>query len=392
MSESRMSVGSLASLRKIAQDESKKRESDLTCDAGVQELRENPHNLQQGETPGRGVADMQAHLDNLHAGGLTVGQCIDLFLTDLKQRVECGDLSWRTLKWRRESFAHIPADLRSRPIEAVRKPEIKAWHRTLAMRRGGRDQHQLTGAADAALKAVSALWAWVDDEQLAIVSPCITRRIRRLHEVQGARALDGLELETWRRALDIHEHARTLRVRMLEPGQRKARPYNPTVALRLLDLTGARSSEIRELRIEDIKIGPGRPRLELSKTKTGMGRTRPLSAAAVEVIQQQLARLGQPTAGFLFPSATTKQGCMSDSCLERCYIRVAKIAEIEGTSRHSLRKSMVSEAMARGFSSTGTAGVAGHSEKVSFDIYRKCLPGESFDVVEAHAKRTKGAA
>ena len=342
----------------------------------------------------RPAVDMQSHLDHLHASDPTLGECIDQFLADLALRVDIKKASWRTLVAYQCHLKHVTPTLRARPVGAVRRVELRAWHKALAERRGqhGRRQGQrLTAAADNILKTLRSVFTWVIDEEIAEIDIPPTHRIKSLHEAGGARALGDDELEAWRDALEVHQHYRTLSVRGLRAGHRRlVRAFNPTVALRLLDLTGARSSEIRELRIEDINFG--RRLLLLGRTKTGEGRARPLSEAALSEIRIHLVRLGNPSEGWLFPSQIAKGGCMSDACLTRCFDRVALVAGIKGASRHSLRHTMVTRGFEAGFTSTGTSGAAGHAKEMSFAGYRHAVPRESFDVVEAHSRRSRRAA
>jgi integrase len=354
---------------------------------------EHRREIRGGEQADRKVvADMLIHLDHLHVASPTLDACIHSYFEDFAARVHIGDAATTTLKTYRSYSQHIPLEMRSRPATAVRRADVKVWHRALAARVGA-DGHKLTAAADNALKVLSCVYAWlIDEEELPGLESSPTTRVKRVHREVGGRALEDDELEEWRDAVDIHEHARTLRVRGLKMGHpRLCAAFSPTVALRLLDLTGARSSEVRTLRVEDLRF-TGRPRFTLRTTKTGEGKARALSSAAVAELRRHLARLDHPTAGWLFPSARRPGSPISDSCLTKAFNRVAAIAAIEGASRHSLRHTMITRGFRLGFGSSAAAGAAGNKKEEAFTTYRHDIPEESYGLLEAHARRTRRAA
>lgn len=332
---------------------------------------------------------MLTHIDHQpqHASSPTLEECIAAYFVDFAARVSIGDASDTTLRAYRSAAQHIPAEMRLRPVTAIRRADVKQWHRGLAGR-VARDGHRLTAAADHALKALACVYNWLLNEQELPgleLSPVLG--VKRVHRPIGGRALDDRELADWRAAVDVHEYHRTLRVRGLRMGHPKlGAAYSPTVALRLLDLTGARSSEIRTLRVEDLELDRLRPQFKLRATKSGEGRVRPLSGPAVAEIQRHLARLGQPTTGWLFPSTRCPGLPISDSCLARCFEQVADVADVRGTSRHSLRHTMITRGFLLGFTSTDAAGAAGHKKEMAFTDYRHGIPGGSYALLEAHAQ------
>lgn len=335
---------------------------------------------------------MLTHIDHQHASSPTLDACLSAFLDDFAARIRIGDACESTLKKYRNNSKHITAELRARPVTAIRRADVRTWHRALAARTCPRDGHRLTSAADGALKVLACVYSFlIDQEELPGLDASPTSRVKRLHKAGKKRSLGDEELAEWRFALDIHEQFRTRRVVGLRMGHpRKVTTFSPTVALRLLDLTGARSSEIRTLRIEDLQLP--RKQFTLRSTKTGEGNTRPLSTAAIAEIRRHLARMGNPSQGWLFPSTRKPGHPISDMCMERCFDRVMEVAGIPNATRHTLRHTLISRGFAAGFSATATSGVAGHSELMSFDDYRDVIPGESWDLVEAHAVTPRRAA
>lgn len=332
---------------------------------------------------------MGAHLDSRHHDSPTLGYCVERYLADIAEQVALKRRPHTTWLTYSSQARLITEDLRARPITAIRRSDVKEWHRELGRRRGP-DGRLLTGAADHALKTLRSVFRFADFEELADIPSMPTRGIRDLHRSRGARALAPSELEAWRNALDVHEHCRTRRVRGLRMGHpRLVAAYVPTAVLRLLDLTGARIKEIRTLRVENIHL-----ELELmmlDSTKTDEGHARPLSQAAISHIRQHLARLGNPTSGWMFPGRS-REGCIGDSQVTRVFRSVCKVAELEGATRRSLRSTLVTNSYRRRKSSAAIAAVCGHTKEMAFERYRQALPGDAWDVAEDHARRHGRAA
>lgn len=377
--------------RETARNTVKPPPCDITADASEQSEHSasdpDESSPQRLHLHGR-LLSMQAHLDAL-ANTPTVGECLHLFFADATGRIAIGDLCESTCKNYRSFAQHITEEMRATPIGALRRPAVKAWHRALAMRCHPTTGRRLTSAADNALRFLSILFTWAEDELDLKLDGSPTARVKRVHKTRGARALGDEELGEYRKALAAHEHARGLRVRTLRNGHPLLiAAYGPTVALRLLDLTGCRPSEIRTLRVEHVSLD--RRMLLLDHTKTDEGAGRPLSEAACEVLRQHLVRLGNPTTGWLFPSRRKPGKCISAGGLTDVHKIVCRIAGIVVT-QYGMRHTMVSRGFAKGFTSTAASGAAGHSREKSFNTYRHVVPQESFDLVEAHA-RTPGRA
>lgn len=331
---------------------------------------------------------MQTHLDARHSDDPTLGTCIGLYFTDLERRVSIRRAKISTLLTYRSGARLISDELLARPITAIRRREIRAWHMGLAESRRGRDGRPLTGAADSALGALASIFHWAITTDVADLQANPCHGIQTLHVTKSARALTDEELERWRNALDVHEHFRTLKVRGLRDGHSRMREWSPTAVLRLLDLTGARATEIRTLRVEHIDFE--RKVILLDGSKTDMGLARPLSDAACEALRRQIARIGKPASGLVFPGKAGK--VISDAAVVRCFEQVCKVAGIEGACRHSLRHTMVTRGFNAGRSSTGIGAAAGHSKEMAWGTYRHALPPEAWAVVEGHARRNGRAA
>lgn len=333
---------------------------------------------------------MSHHLDRYHNDSPTLAHCVALYLDSVAADVALGQRPQSTLATYRSQARLITPELLARPITAIRRADVKAWHNTLG-KRTGKNGRRLTGAADHALKVLRSVYRFADFEELAVLPVYPTRGIKALHRSRGARALTETELTLWREALDVHEHWRARRVRGLRMGHPKlVAAYVPTVALRLLDLMGARITEVRTLRVEHLHLALRL--VMLDNTKTDEGHARPLSEAAARCIHQHLARLGNPTSGWLFPGRDPSQ-CISDTHITYVFQQVCNVAGISGAVRRSLRTTLVTHGFRRRQTSAAIAATVGHTKEMSFERYRQALPGETWDVVEAHAQtRKRGAA
>ena len=130
-------------------------------------------------------------------------------------------------------------------------------------------------------------------------------------------------------------------------------PVHAAGALRLLMLTGCRSSEILNLRWEDVDLEAGEIRLTDSKTGP---RTVPLSPAAVRV----LAGLPRP-AGNPWVIAGREPGTRL-SYMAHYWYRVRERAGLDGVRIHDLRHSFASRALALGESLSMIGKLLGHTK------------------------------
>lgn len=283
--------------------------------------------------------------------------------------------------------------LLERPVHAIRRAEVREWHRQLAARRAA-DNRRLTGAADAAKAALEAVYAWLDDDDiLGEALPNPTRGVKKLHKGTHPKAFTPEELRVFREAVAIHEFACTRKVQGLRMGHRKLiLAYAPTVALQLLDWTGARPVEIRSLRRDQIRFSEAGSVILLDDTKSDEGKVRPLSGPACELLRQHIARVNGESE-YLFPGH--RSDFMSQGALDGVFDRVLKIAGLasrgtwttRGFCPNSCRHTMITEGFRRGGTAENISAAAGNSRAVAFEVYRHALPKGAWDVVEQHARR-----
>lgn len=350
-------------------------------------LREGETSVQH-EVVGCRTLRMSEFLDQRHNQTLTIGEAIERFLETLKIRIEVGEIRPTTFRTHNSQLKNVSEALRRRPVTALRRAEVIDWHRQLA-RRVHPSGRRLTGAADGALASLSSVFSWLDHEDILgspIVNPA--RNVRRLHRSSGARPFSDIELQRFRDAIEIHEHAKTRRVRGLRKGHPKlVRAYSPTVALRVLDLVGMRPSEVRTLRRSQVNFD--RRIILLDETKTDEGLARPLSSRACEVLQYHFARLDD-AGEWVFPGWSSP--FLSRNSLTGCFDRVCRVAGLTGFSPYSCRHTYITGGFAEGCTGEEVSSAAGNTPRVAHRHYRHALPAGAWRVAEQHSLPKERAA
>ena len=193
---------------------------------------------------------------------------------------------------------------RGRQISDITSQDVRDWFASL---------HATPVAADRSAPVLSVIMneAEADGLRPEGSNPC--KGIRRYRRKNRERFLSDAEIGRLGRAL------------------REAGP-SPTVSIiRLLALTGCRSSEIRTLRWKDFRDG----HLFLRDSKTG-SRTVWLSSAAREVLD------GLPcTSPWVFPSGRT-DGPISSAKVDQAWFRLRANAGLNGVRQHDLRHTCAS--------------------------------------------------
>jgi integrase len=124
--------------------------------------------------------------------------------------------------------------------------------------------------------------------------------------------------------------------------------------LRLLALTGARRSEIEQLRWSELDFQRGVAMLPALRSKTGR-KTIPLGAPALAILAQRQRITGSD---FVFPGI--KRADRPANALSKNWQRVRKVAELPDVRVHDLRHTLASFLVARGASLPMIGAVLGH--------------------------------
>lgn len=173
-------------------------------------------------------------------------------------------------------------------------------------------------------------------------NPC--KWIERYPEVRRERFLSSVEIARLNRALDQHEPASPFMV----------------AAVRLLLLTGARSSEIKTLKWSYIDLE--HRRINLPDTKTGK-RSIPIT----DPVHRVLAAIPRMPGSPWVIAGRTPDTHVQD--FQKFWQRVRKAAKLEDVRIHDLRHTFASFALAENMSLKGVGDLLGHSQAATTARY-----------------------
>ena len=151
--------------------------------------------------------------------------------------------------------------------------------------------------------------------------------------------------------------------------------------IRLLLLTGARKTEIVALRWSEVDLARKRLVLPPERTKAGGktgGRRIALSAAAVDVLQEQPGR-----EGWVFPS-TRGDGHVTGT--QKAWEKVRQAANLPGVRLHDLRHSFASFAVADGASIYLVGKALGHADTRTTERYAHLTDDPLQELAETASK------
>lgn len=240
----------------------------------------------------------------------------------------------------------------ARAVESIVQRDIEELLRDL------RDQKSL---ANKVRSTVSAMWTKALDWNVATENP--TKRVARRKENVVHRPLGELELRRLG-AVMIEARAAWVEKTTNPEASAEARELaeNPKALdiVALLLLTGARRSEIENLRWSEVKLDDSA--LNLSDSKTG-AKTVWLSEPAKAIVARQRREALSP---YVFPSIRTK-GAWSGTT--KAWLRLRKRAQIEDVRLHDLRHTTGSTGAALGLSQHQIAKVLTHTGTRNTDRY-----------------------
>ena len=226
---------------------------------------------------------------------------------------------------------HILPTLGSLPIASVGRSEAAGLHYAL---------RDIPRAANRVLVVLSKMLSLAEDWGLAPPGSNPCRYVRRYKEGKRERFLAVDEYRRIGDALRVLETEGVLQERA-------------AAALRLLMVTGCRSSEIMNLRWDDVDRKAGEIRLRDAKTGARMV---PLTPTA-EAVLAEIVRV--PRSPWLFPG---KRPDRRLSQLTSYWQRVRELAGVEDVRIHDLRHSFASRALALGESLTMIGRLLGHTK------------------------------
>ena len=268
---------------------------------------------------------------------------------------------------RRLIDCHILPLLGGRRVSEITRADLRRFMQDVAAGRTALDQRTGLrgrrivrggkGAANRALTLLSKMFALAEDwgwRRAGVGNPA--HGVERFDESAGrerARFLADAQLARLGDALAAAEAA-------------DGRHRIPANIIRLLLLTGARSSEIVSLRREWLDLGRGLVRLPDSKTGA-----KPIVLSAPA--RQLLAELTRdaPETGLLFPGPRPVRGGLVKPYggLKRFWAGIVKAAQLGDTRIHDLRHTHASVGVAGGMSLLMVGKLLGHSQASTTERY-----------------------
>lgn len=272
---------------------------------------------------------------------VTVGQAVERYLEDLKERAETGARRGKRSGYvsaRRRLERHVLPKAGEVRIRDVTAEQVRQIHR---------EMKKTPVEANRTLTALSAVFGWADRAELVPPGTNPVRYVERYAEKGERRALTSEELAALGEAL--LEAEETGGVVLSEDGKDKRRkvPSVAVLAIRLMALTGFRRSELlghmskgrrggnEGLRWKDVDLDRGLVTLE--DTKTGK-QTRVLGEAAVELLREARPE-GASGSDCVCPGRVPGQPFIG---IDRPRRKLWEAAELEGTDLHSLRHTYAS--------------------------------------------------
>jgi integrase len=298
-------------------------------------------------TVGRGSAAAHRHA----AGTLTIGELIDVYL----EKGPATKLDKRASTWKTDASNlnrhvrpllgdRLAGELRRLDVAQMAKGicdgetagDVRVGKQALARVRGG------VGTARRTLQVFAAMFAWAIHHELLTHHPAKAVRLPRAAVKE--RFLTRAEAERLFDTLEALERDRRL-------------SCDHGAVLRLLLLTGARKSEIQQLRWSEVDVLRSRLVLPPERSKTGHSsgvRRIPLSTPALEILA------ARPRASsFVFPAKRGRSGHMTG--LQKSWVLVRAEAGLGPMRIHDLRHSFASFAISNGESLVVISKALGHT-------------------------------
>lgn len=300
----------------------------------------------RGEVAGR--KDPQREREEEIRRSITLGEMIQRYLDDLKERAEGG-----AKRGKRSGYAsaknrlerHVEPKLGNRPLRSISVEQVSRLHRSMK---------DTPIEANRALTALSAVFGFADRMGIseAQFNPC--RHVEKFEENGERRALTDEELKALGRAmLEAEEKGSVPVMKGGKQVKREGKPLrtriDPTalLAVRLIALTGMRRSELlgheskarrgeREgLRWDDVDLKAGTIRLRDSKTGA---QTRVIGQAVVNLLEANRLE-GFTDDDPVCPGKHPGQPLVG---IDRPRIKLFDAAGIAGVDLHSLRHTFAS--------------------------------------------------
>ena len=247
-------------------------------------------------------------------------------------------------------------------LEGKTAATIKGKKRGLARVRGG------ATIAGGVVRSFAAMMAWAVRDGIVPTNPCIG--VTRVATPRRERYLSVEEIQAVLGAADSLARAGEI-------------PQSFADAVRLLALTGARRTEILELRWSEVDLLRARIILPRHRSKTGE-KSIPLNTASVDVLKRHHS---EANGVFVFPG---KGGNGPLVGVSKRWEQVRTLAEIPDLRMHDLRHSFASFAVADGASLFLVGKALGHTQSTTTERYAHLADDVVRKVAEGVAMRILG--
>lgn len=334
--------------------------------------------LRQAE---RGEDPSQAKREQRSA--LTVSDLIELWLRDGPiSRPTKRAWSWKTDTSRLRK--HAAPIIGRMLIKEVKRRDIEFMQAEVARgvtadkeRRKGKGRVRATGGplvAGNVVQCVSAMFGWAMDQELVEQNPCL--RVKRAKHNKRVRYLSEPETKRLVAALDDMEAAEEINAAHL-------------AILRLLLLTGARKSEISDLKWSEIDWERQCIFLPIERSKTGHRDPIRLAAPALEILRKRRETIGEKNPR-VFPSQLRGRGFAT--AVDNTWKVVRARAKLVDFRMHDLRHNAASVAVNAGVSLYLAGKLLGHRNAATTERYAHVAHDPVHQAAEAVAARIIAAA
>lgn len=260
----------------------------------------------------------------------------------------------------RSDIERLQADIRA----GKTAKHIKTKKRGVARVAGG------SVIAGGVVRSFSAMLSWAEREEIIKANPC--KGVKTVRPPKRERYLNGEEMRRLFQAAD-------------ELVVEKEIVPEFAAAIRLLALTGARRSEILELRWSEVDFDRARIVLPRERSKTGE-KAIPLNSAACEILVEWKKK---KVSDFVFPGRGAKGPLIG---MSHRWETVRKRANLPDVRIHDLRHSFASFAVANGASLFLVGKALGHTQATTTERYAHLADDPVRAVAESVAQQILGRA
>jgi integrase len=322
-----------------------------------------------GEDPGQKKKEQRT--------ALTVSDLIEKWLAEGPiSRPQKREWSWQTDRSRLRGHAApvigrlLATEVKRRDIEFM-QAEVARGATADKNKRKGKGRVRMTGGplvAANVVQCVSAMFGWAMDQELVEHNPCL--RVKRAKANKRVRFLNDEETRRLLNTLDQMERDKEINEAHL-------------AVLRLLLLTGARKSEISELRWSEIDWERRCIFLPVERSKTGQRDPIRLAMPALNILLKwrEKAGLDNPC---VFPS---QNGRGVTTAADNSWKVVRARAKLENFRLHDLRHNAASVAVNEGVSLYVAGKLLGHRNASTTERYAHVAHDPIHKAAEAVASR-----